>query len=173
MHKAGEVSRTSTILLWLLILNLGIAFGAGVYEARIVVPDWIDASAAAPQWNPDAARHDDTGRRFWIAVTTVPLTLLTLANLVAAWRAPHGLRRWWLGAAATALADRVLTLSYFVPTMIRLMEHAHSPDAGSAAVQWMQLNHGRHVVVLVAWLAALRTFSLLYTKRGGVATADR
>jgi len=171
MHREGEVSRTSTILLWLLILNLGIAFGAGVYEARIVVPDWIDASAAASQWNPDAARRDDTGRRFWVAVTTVPLTLLTLANLVAAWRAPRGLRGWWLGAAATAFADRVLTLSYFVPTMIRLMEQGRSPDAVSTAVQWMQLNHGRHVIVLVAWVAALKTFSLLYTKRGRAAAA--
>ena len=29
------------ILLWLFVVNLGIAFGTGLYEHRIVVPGWI------------------------------------------------------------------------------------------------------------------------------------
>ena len=165
-QSRSDVSRLATVLLWLFVLNLGIAFGAGLYEARIVVPDWIDASAAEPVWRADVARHDDSGRRFWVGVTTVPLTLLTLANLLVAWRAPRRLRRWWLGAAATALADRALTLSYFVPTMIGLMESPSSPGAVSAAVQWTQLNHLRHLLVLAAWLAALKTFSTVYELRG-------
>jgi hypothetical protein len=28
----------TTILLWLFVINLGIAFGGGLYEARVVVP---------------------------------------------------------------------------------------------------------------------------------------
>jgi hypothetical protein len=152
-----------------LVINLGVALGAGLYESRIVLPGWIDSSGDSPVWHADAARDDDTGRRFWVAVTTVPLTLLTLANLFAAWRAPVGLRRWWLGAAATALVDRALTLGYFVPTMVRLMQMENSPAAAAAAVQWTQLNHLRHLLVAAAFLAALRTFSLLYAqKRNGV-----
>src|SRR5207237_8947478 len=50
-------------------------------------------------WNADAARHDDRGRRFWAFVTTVPLTLLTLASLFAASRASGPLRKWWLVAS--------------------------------------------------------------------------
>ena len=73
---------SSTILLWLFVINLGIAFGAGLYEHRIVVSRWITSSPETGQhWNPEVVRQDDTGRRFWIFVTTVPLTLLTLANL--------------------------------------------------------------------------------------------
>jgi hypothetical protein len=30
-----------TIVLWLFVINLGIAFGAGLYESRIVVPSWL------------------------------------------------------------------------------------------------------------------------------------
>lgn len=161
-----DVSRLSTILLWLLVINLGIALGAGLYESRIVLPGWIDVSADSPAWNADAARDDDTGRRFWVAVTTVPLTLLTLANLVAGWRAPTGLRRWWLGAGTTALVERALTLGYFVPTMVGLMRAESSPDAVSAAIRWARLNDLRHLLVLAALLAALRTFSLLYARRG-------
>ncbi len=28
-------------LLWLFVLNLGIAFGAGLYEQRIILPQWF------------------------------------------------------------------------------------------------------------------------------------
>src|SRR5688572_28698178 len=76
---------TSTALLWLFVINLGIAFGAGLYEHRVVVSTWISTSPeSGAHWNPAAVRQDDTGRRFWVFVTTLPLTLLTVANLVAA-----------------------------------------------------------------------------------------
>src|SRR5258705_10058762 len=95
----GTISAT---LLWLFVINLGIAFGADLYEHRIVVPRWITASElSGSHWNADTARRDDTGRRFWAFVTTVPLTLLTLANLFVAWRA-SGLLRWWGLAAGLA-----------------------------------------------------------------------
>jgi hypothetical protein len=28
------------ILLWLFVIDLGIAFGAGLYESRVVIPRW-------------------------------------------------------------------------------------------------------------------------------------
>ena len=28
------------VLLWLFVINLGIAFGAGIYEQRVVIPRW-------------------------------------------------------------------------------------------------------------------------------------
>lgn len=31
----------TTVVLWLFVINLGIAFGAGVFESRIVVPQWF------------------------------------------------------------------------------------------------------------------------------------
>jgi hypothetical protein len=65
------------VLLWLFVINLGTAFGAGIYESRVVVPQWQNTP---PQTWPN------TGLHFWVYVTTVPLTLLTIANLVAAWR---------------------------------------------------------------------------------------
>jgi len=70
-----------SILLWLFVINLGIAFGAGLYEHRIVLPRWLESGDAGAHWNAEAARRDHTGRKFWGFVTTVPLTLLTLANL--------------------------------------------------------------------------------------------
>jgi hypothetical protein len=110
------------IILWLFVINLGIAFGAGLYESRIVVPHWLSFTPEAGyRWDADAARQANTGLRFWVYVTTVPLTVLTVASIVAAWWTPDVVRNWWLGAAAAALVDRVLTFAYFIPTMLTLM----------------------------------------------------
>ena len=160
--------RTSTIVLWLFVINLGIAFGAGVYEHRIVVPRWIGSGSSLQSgayWNAEAARQDDTGRQFWVLVSTVPLTLLTLAGPFAAWRATGRLRAWWLAAVLLALADRLLTFSYFIPTMIHLMGAPDSPASLAVATRWSNLNYLRHAFVLAAWLASLKAFALFYQHR--------
>src|SRR5262252_3548446 len=83
------------VILSLFVVNLGIAFGAGLYESRIMVPQWLSYSAKAGyRWNADAARTANPGLRFWVYVTTVPLTLLTLASFVAAWWTPIPVRNW-------------------------------------------------------------------------------
>jgi len=146
----------SILLLWLFILNLGIAFGAGLYEHRIVVTRWLSGG----RWNAEAANQDDTGRRFWGFVTTGPLTLLTIANLIVAWNAADPLRAWWLAAGGAALGDRVLTFGYFIPTMIRLMRMPDSPQSRATAARWLRVNYLRHALVLAAWLLSLQAFAL-------------
>ncbi|HZS38362.1 MAG TPA: DUF1772 domain-containing protein [Polyangia bacterium] len=158
---------TTKILLWLFVLNLGVVFGAGIYEARISVARWIGRSeASGPAWHPEEALRDDTGRRFWVFVTTVPLTLLTLANLWAAWQSSGELRAWWLIAALAALGDRLFTFGYFIPRMAGLLRAADSPEARATMSQWAHLNYVRLALVLVAWLAAMQTFAILYTRIG-------
>jgi hypothetical protein len=82
------------VVLWLFVISLGVAFGAGIYEARIVIPQWGNIPPRA--W-------PNTGQMFWAYVTTVPLTLLK-----------------------------------------------------ASLSQWLMMNHGRHVLTLAGWLAALR-----------------
>ena len=153
---------TATILLWLFVINLGVAFGAGLYEQKIVVPHWITRGDAGAHWNAEAARRDDTGLRFWGGVTTGPLTLLTLANLFAGWKASGAVRRWWLAAALVVLVERILTFSYFIPTMVYLMNAADSPASAAVATRWARSNYLRNVLVLCGWLAALKAFALLH-----------
>jgi hypothetical protein len=92
----------------------------------------------------------------------VPLTLLTLANLVAAWVEQGPRRRWWLGAAVISVVERIATFSYFIPTMLWLQGTEGLPEAEvqAALSQWLLLDYGRHVLTLAAWLAALKAFSL-------------
>ena len=153
------------ILLWSLVVNLGIVLGAGIYEARISVARWLGPSPAAePGWHAAEALRDDTGRRFWAFTTTIPLTLLTLANLWAASRSSGPIRIWWLSAVAAAGADRLFTFAYFIPRMVGLLRAADSAQARATMKQWANLNYVRLALVLVAWLSALKTFALLYER---------
>ena len=142
------------MLLWLFIIFLGIAFGAGLYESRVVVPMWTSdppASLASP----------DSGRRFWAFVTTGPLTLLTVANLVAALQTQGPARAWWLTAAIVTLVERAATFGYFIPTIIRLQRKPTLTQTAvrTALARWVRLNYVRNTLTLVAWIAALKVLA--------------
>ena len=50
--------------------------------------------------------------------------------------------------------------------MVGLMGAPDLPESVAAATRWASLNYVRHAMVLGAWLAALKAFSLLYQARG-------
>ena len=76
------------LVLWLFVVNLGVVFGAGVYEQSVVAPGWlIRQSGQPPRWDAAAARRDDVGRRFWVLAATLPFTILTVTSVVLAWPA--------------------------------------------------------------------------------------
>ncbi len=147
------MTRVQNFVLWLFVINLGIAFGAGLYEAHVVVPEW--AGMPRESW-------PNTGIRFWAYVTTVPLTLLTLASLFLASRSIGPDRSWWLGAALIIVIERIATFAYFIPTMARLQRGTGMADAQALATlsQWMWLNNGRHLLTLAGWLLAMRALTL-------------
>ncbi len=99
---------------------------------------------------------------FWVYATTVPLTLLTIANLIAAWSTHGPMRFWHLTAVCIVIVERLATFSYFIPTMVRLMSTDGVTDAEvkAALSQWLFMNNGRHVLTLTGWLAALKALSL-------------
>ena len=152
------------VLLSLFVVNLGIVLGAGLYESRIIIPQWMGTPPESVyRWNAEAARRPEPGRDFWAFVTTVPLTLLTLANLMAAWRVRGAMRVWWLGAAMSIVVERILTFLYFIPRALKL-QHAETlseAEVVAVASQWPKLNYVRHAFTLAGWLAALKAFSLL------------
>lgn len=155
-------------ILWLFVINLGISLGAGLYESRIELPEWLVVAADSGRsfWDADAAREANTGLRFWVYVTTVPLTLLIFASFIAAWHCTGPVRHWWLGAAAVELVTRIMTFAYFIPVMITLSSGSVAQaDAVPMAQQWVNLNLIRHALGIVALVAALKAFSLFYATR--------
>jgi hypothetical protein len=153
----------SEILLWLFIINLGIALGAGLYEKTMIIPQWFIKSPNGLVVNSDAMRQTDTGRKFWAYVTTVPLTILTLANLVVAWQSQAPEHYWWLGASLITLTERIATFTFFIPTAIKLMhpERLSLFKKTNIGSLWVSLNYIRLFLNLIGWLAALRVLSLL------------
>lgn len=156
------MSSLSAFLLALFILNLGSAFGAGLYETRIILPLWFHKSAESGyRVNMNAIHEIDTGRKFWAFVTTGPLTLLTLANLVVAWQSQSTGRAWWLAAVLITLIERTATFSFFIPTVVKLQRANQLPSSivSRLITAWIWLNHVRNGLTLLACLAALRAFS--------------
>jgi hypothetical protein len=150
----------SEILLWLFIINVGTAFGAGLYESRIVIPQWTAAAGEGFHWNADAARRADPGRRFWDSFATVPLTFLALASLVPAWYALSPRRELWLGAVTVVLIERIATFAYFIPALVRLQRQgAPAAAVDAAASRWVTLNDVRTGVYLAAWVTALQALA--------------
>jgi hypothetical protein len=111
--------------------------------------------------NVDAIRSDDSGRRFWAYVTTVPLTLLTLASCLAAWSPETARERWWLAGAGVMFVERIGTFGYFIPQLLKLMqpERLTRDEAAQVARTWRRLNYARAALAFAGWLAALRALS--------------
>jgi len=137
-----------SIVLWLFVINLGIALGAGLYEARVVIPGW--ASLPPRVW-------PNTGLMFWVYVTTVPLTLLVIANGFA-WFGSDRPSNWYLTAIILAVVERITTFTYFIPAMVRLMSSDAAPQSEitEALSQWLLMNYGRHALVFTAWFSSLK-----------------
>lgn len=158
-----RMSHLPEILLILFILNLGTAFGAGLYESQIVIPQWFSKSSGSGySINLEAMQKLDSGRQFWVFVTTLPLTLLTLANLVVAWQSLQPERNWWLAAGLITLIERISTFSFFIPTLIKLQltDQQLSPAGSRLVALWIGLNYVRNGLTLIAWLLTLKAFSL-------------
>ena len=151
------------LILWLFVVFSGIAVGAGLYEMRVNVPRWFTLLGGSPaSVNAAAITADDSGRRFWGYITTVPLTLLTVAGCVIAWNPATVRERWWLAAATVMLVERVGTFGYFIPTLLKLEQTERLPPAetAEAARHWVVRNRIRCLLAFAGWLAALKAISL-------------
>jgi len=142
----------SEIILWLFVINLGIAFGAGVYEARIVLPKWE---------NEPPKTWEDTGKQFWFYATSIPLTVLTLASIPLIWYSSGVVGPWWLFAVVLTLIERIATHTYFIPTVRWMGKKKNESKIHVTLIRWKALNIVRLIVILSAWLAALKALSLL------------
>ncbi|HJT16013.1 MAG TPA: DUF1772 domain-containing protein, partial [Thermoanaerobaculia bacterium] len=138
--------------------------GAGLYEARIVVPLWsrgVPSTLAAG--DPFGRVAIDAGLRFW-KYTTSAVALLAILALIFGFRVPAPQRAWRMFAALAEIAIVAWTLLYFRPTLVRLfMGHGAGLSAGAIAAivhRWVAWSYVRIAVSLVAWCAALRALTL-------------
>ena len=153
----------SEFLLWLFIINLGTSFGAGIYETKMILPMWfIKSPKIGYRVNISAMKELDSGRRFWAWVNTLPLTLLTLANLITSLQISGERYHWWLAASLVVLIERIGTFSYFIPTAIKLTNSENLPQKKTSSLisSWLLLNYFRNILILIGWIMALLALSL-------------
>jgi hypothetical protein len=149
--------------LLLFIINLGTAFGAGVYEARFIISQWFPKSATSfYSPNPEAMHQFDTGRKFWVFITTIPLTLLTISGLLITRQLNSPMYVWWFIACLIILLERIMTFSFFIPTVIKLQKPDAMPVAKVTKLVslWIRLNYVRCSVTLLGWIVALGALSV-------------
>ena len=152
------------IVLLLFVIALGLDLGAGVYEAKVVVPLWaggVPETLAAG--NPYARVAINAGLHFWAYVTST-VAVVGVMTLAFGFRAPVTQRVWQTFAAATELAAVAMTRLYFRPTL-EMLFMGHGAGLSSAAVastvhRWVLWSRVRIIVSLVAWCAALRALAL-------------
>ena len=146
--------------LWALVVGLGLQVGAGIYEARVIVPLWASNPPASVIEFFAQPMRPDSGGRFWIFLTPI-VGLISLGNLVFAWSSTGPGRSSWLFAAGASFAITVVTFAYFVPAILLLPKADKLPaDVVTSKVQWwVRLNWVRAIVLAAAWLAALNAFA--------------
>lgn len=139
----------------------GLALGAGIFELRVIIPQWADKQtgkelAAAME----RSGHVASGKRFWALVGPLMLPL-TVGNVVAALRSSGPRKRWWLGSSATMACVSVATATYYVPSLHKLRDSADLPDeeVRALAKQRVALDYVRVAVGVTAWFAGLKALA--------------
>lgn len=146
--------------LLLLLVMLGLEIGAGIYEARVIVPLWApDPQAARAFWLAHPQFHPNSGPRWWVFATPFTGLLALVLALVAGYLPTRQVKLARTGALIVLLVT-ISTFTYFVPTLLQLQQapvESMTPElARSKAALWASLNWVRVVVYLAGWFTVLR-----------------
>jgi hypothetical protein len=151
-------------LLSCLLFFVGLAMGGGLYETRVVYPNWaLDPTPATLSAKLASSGQAAAARRFWPYVSPMAM-LLALGNGYAAWHQTGLVRPLWLTASLAIVIKSIVTFSYFAPTMMRRIERAESMETNAlrrTVLLWTRLSPMRLVVELIAWVAGMVTLMLL------------
>ena len=153
--------------LGLFIFSISLGIGGGLYETRVVYPNWTrdpdPQTLGAKLISSGQAR---AGRRFWPFVSPASM-LLALFNANLAWQQTGSLRTIWFASAMVIVVKSIATYSHFAPTMMRRIERAEKMDRNilRRTVQtWAALSPLRVIAELFAWTSGIWALILLSKK---------
>ena len=141
----------------LALLSVGALFGGSLYDTLVLAPNL--------QVGAEGLEH---GRLFMTAATPATFfrflapasQVLTLAALVANWRAPQ-VRPLLAALAALVMAD-VVTFTYHYPRnhiMFTAPLSVEPQRLRTVALEWQTANYLRVLLVVSAWLATVRALT--------------
>jgi hypothetical protein len=152
------------VLLAFFLFFLSLGLGSGLYEVLVVYPSWkTDPTPDGFAQRLEESGQARAGRRLWPFISPVT-ALLAIVNLFLACHRTGLLRAVWLAAAIAVILKSVATYTYFVPTMIRKLQHAarmKPAELIKTVNRWTTLSPLRLFLELFAWIAAVWAWSLL------------
>ncbi|MBS1605801.1 MAG: DUF1772 domain-containing protein [Bacteroidetes bacterium] len=146
------ITITATVMLFLTV-TLGL--GGGLYEILVIYPGW--KQNVAPLTLREKLHTSGQMlaiKRYWPIVSPAQV-LLSVVNIVLALNYKGEARPWLMAAAVTVFVDRVITFSYFIPVMTRVImqpENIEAPRLQKTVDRWTMLSPIRIVIGLLAWI---------------------
>jgi hypothetical protein len=160
---------TNFITLALLLLTIVLSTGGGMYEILVVYPNWKhSANANELKERMQSSGQVYAGTRFWPLVSPAQ-ALLSIVNVVLAWRYGGQAHSPWLTAAILIFITRIITFSYFIPVMLKkLMKAETVPVAELPGIikRWTALSPLRLVSEFVALIIGAWALMLLAAATG-------
>jgi len=143
-----------TIALTLFFLTVTLSMGGGLYEILVIYPNWkhnVDPHTLHSKL--ESSGQLLAAKRFWPLVSPAQ-GLLSIINIILAWKYTGYAHSYWLTAAITVFITRVTTFSYFIPVMIRKIMQPEQIEAGrlqAIVKQWTGLSPLRLIPEFFAW----------------------
>jgi hypothetical protein len=118
-----------SVFLALFVFFVQFGIGGGLYETLVMYPRWKkDVTPANLVHKLQETGQMTANRRYWPFISPVA-TLLSIINIVLAWRNTSDARIVWLSAALLIFLKSITTYVYFAPTMMHTFEHPDKIDA--------------------------------------------
>jgi hypothetical protein len=151
------LSTTDEILLCAFLFFVGLGIGGGLYETRVVYPNW----SHEPTPNELGKRLVSSGQaaagRYWPLVSPAS-ALLAVVNVFLAWHQVGQVRDLWLMSSIAIVLKSIGTYGYFVPTYIRRISKPESMDTlelRRVVRTWTRLSSLRVLVETFAWITGI------------------
>ena len=152
------VSITDQVLLCAFIFSVGVGIGGGLYETRVVYPNW--ARGPTPEGLLEkliSSGQAGAARRYWPLVSPASAAL-AVVNLFLAWHQVGTVRNLWLMSSIAVVLKSIATYGYFVPTYIRQIGKPTvvNPATLRRIVRtWAGLSPLRIVAETFAWITGM------------------
>ena len=155
---------TDQILLCAFIFSVGMGIGGGVYETRVVYPNWITEPT------PDglgeklvSSGQAGAARRYWPLISPTS-ALLAALNAFIAWHQIGLVRTLWLTSSILIIIKSAGTYGYFVPTYIHRIAKSETMDTMAllrVVRTWTILSPFRVLIETLAWITGIWALMIL------------
>ncbi len=159
-------SAAEQVFLCAFIFFVGLGIGGGLYETRVVYPNWMHAHTPDELGNKLASSGQaGAARRYWPLISPAS-ALLALLNVFLGLHQEGLVRSLWLMSSLAIVLKSIATYGYFVPTYMRRIAKPGAIDILTLrrlVRTWTRLSPLRVLIETFAWITGICAL-LLYSR---------